>query len=63
MLQAGLLAHGSSLPSSFPDVIIQWSWEALPIYSGPTAQDLHLNSLFSPAIGRGTWSLVKYAVV
>jgi hypothetical protein len=56
-LQAGLLAHGSSPPSAFPDVYTQWSLEALPIYSGPTAQDLNLNSLFSPSISRGTWSL------
>jgi hypothetical protein len=62
-LQAGLLAHGSSPSSTFPDVSTQWSLEALPIYSGPTAQDLHLNSLFSPAISRGTWSHITYLVV
>jgi hypothetical protein len=57
--QAGLLAHGSPSPSTFPDLIIQWSLEALPIYSGPTAQDSHLNSLFSLAFSQGTWSLVN----
>ena len=57
-LQAGLLAHGSWLLSTFPDVTIQWFLETTPHLQWPHRSGLAPDSLFSPAIGRGTWSLV-----
>ena len=44
--------------STFPDVTIQWFLETTPHLQWPHRSGLAPDSLFSPAIGRGTWSLV-----
>ena len=52
-LQAGLLAHGSSLVSTFPDVPIQWFLETAPHLQRPHRSGFVYLIPYSPRLSAG----------